>query len=60
MLAKFGKTMSTCGNKGELGNDVELFRFESKSDRLFAECGEIVLVGSADLLDQAVNAEPFQ
>ena len=29
MLAKFGKTISTCGSEGELGNDVELLQLQS-------------------------------
>lgn len=52
--------ISTCGSKGKLGNDVEVFKLQPESDNLLAEGGEVVLVGFADLFDQAVKAESFQ
>ena len=46
--------LSAC-RRCQCGNDVEFFEFEAEGDDLFAERGEVVLVGVADLFDQAVN-----
>ena len=43
-----------------MGNDDEFPEFESGGDDVFAEGGCVVLVGVADLVDEAVGAEPFQ
>src|SRR6516165_11596970 len=59
MLAKCWQEISTCGSKGKLGNDVEVFKLQPESDHLLAEGGEVVLVGFADLFDQAVKASRF-
>lgn len=39
---------------------MEFLEFETERHDLLAEGGEIVLVGLADLLDQAVDPEAFQ
>jgi hypothetical protein len=59
-LPILARRFSGCGNEGELGNEVEVFKFQSQSDHLFTEGGEIVLVGFADFFDRAVKAKPFQ
>ena len=53
MLAKFGKTISTCRGEGELGTMGSCFSFSPREITWFAERGEIVLVGFGDLLDEA-------
>ena len=40
-------------------DDVEFFEFQAKGDDVFAERGEVVLVGAANLFDQAVNTKAF-
>jgi len=37
-----------------------VIKFQPQSDHLVAKGGEVVLVGFANLVDQAVKAEPFQ
>ena len=43
-----------------MGDDVKLLEFEAQGDDLFAEGGEIVLVGFADLLDESMDAKALQ
>ena len=40
-------------------DEVELLQLEAEGDDLFSERGEVVLVGVADPLDQAVNTKAF-
>jgi hypothetical protein len=44
------------GGGGELGNKKELLEGEARNGDVSAELGELVLVGRADLLDDAVKA----
>jgi hypothetical protein len=60
MFAVLGKKISAGQRERELGNDVEHLQFEPESEDLFAQRGDIVLVGCPDLADQAVNAQPLQ
>ena len=58
-LPILARRFSECGNDLELGNDVEVFKLQPQSDHLFAEGGEVVPVGFADLFDQSVKASRF-
>ena len=41
-------------------DDDEFPEFEAGGEYVFAEAGEVVLVGVSDFLDQAVDAQTFQ
>ena len=43
--------------ESQLRDEKQLFEFETRSDDLLAEKREVVLVGVADFLNQAVEGE---
>ena len=45
---------------GELGHEEEVLESKSGDSDVATELGEVVLVGLADLLDDAVKPESFQ
>ena len=46
--------------KGELGDDDEFAQLQGSGDHGLAELGQVVLVGTADLFDEAMQPEAFE
>ena len=46
--------------ESQLRDEDQLFEFETCRNHLLAETGAVVLVGAADLLDEAVEAEALE
>jgi len=57
---KQGFLRSVSENCGELRDEEEVLECESGDSDVAAKFGEVVLVGVADLLDDAVQAEAFE
>ena len=46
--------------EGKLGDDDKLAQLQAGGDHVLAELSQVVLVGMADLSDQAVEAQAFE
>jgi hypothetical protein len=51
--------LSADSDRLKLGDPVEVLELEAQSGDLLPKTGEVVLIGSSDLFDQAVGAQSF-
>jgi hypothetical protein len=59
-LDQIWQDFSAGGNCRQLGNDVEALELQAQGNDLLSQTGEVVLVGSSDLFDQAVGTQSLR